>query len=102
MTQPVFSRDAISFAVCSSFTEGGRTLWLPSHAVVGQRVDFYAFTRAEGTSAWIKGQPERFDALKRLHVSQQKEAFIALVEKIMLEHPRPRWDPRGFQAPPPP
>ena len=101
MTQPVFSRDALSFAVCGPVTEAGRTLWLPSHAVVGKRVDFYVFTRAAGTSAWIKGQPERFDALKRLHVSHQKEAFIALVEKIMWEHPRPRWDPHGFSGTPP-
>lgn len=90
MTEPVFSQDPISFAVCGPFTENKRTLWLPSHAVVGKRVDFYVFTRGQGTSAWIKSQPERFDALKRLHVSHQKDAFIALVEKIMLEHPRPR------------
>ena len=89
MTQHVFWTDKTSWSVREPHTVLGQRAWTASHALVGTRVDFYVWTRAAGPSAWIKGQPERHDALKRLHVSHQKEAFIALVEKILSEHPHP-------------
>lgn len=89
MTQRIFVSDKHSWAILSPDTVAGRPTFTASHAMLGVRSAFHVYTRAAGASAWIKSQPEQHDRLKLLHLSRQIDAFIALVEKILSEHPHP-------------
>jgi hypothetical protein len=68
------------------YSQCNGTLKVQERSVVGTPVDFYVFAAGK-FSDWIKGAPQLHQRLTRAFHARNREAFDALVDQLMQEHP---------------